>query len=319
MKVTMRSVFHVSLLCVLGASFMTDFAHANIQPSSKPTETSYLLSASPQSLNKNAPTERIVSAGGSVTEILFALSYNQAVKPHIVAIDTSSSFPAATQALPKVGYYRQLSVEGVLSARPTRVFAAKGAGPVNVLEQLEQAGVEVLLFEQAKTVQGLMALIEQIGAQAGLIDSAKQLLNNLQSQLNKLQQHRLSTKTPVVFLMSASERGLMAAGNNTVPHLVMELAGLDNPFGKLEGFKTISVESFLAIGPKKVLIAAHTTGGLSAQEMCRQPALKLWAAVHGCNVHLVDPLLFLGLTPRLPKAVETFIEIVSPSEQAGAR
>jgi iron complex transport system substrate-binding protein len=318
MKVTMGSILHASLLCVLGASFMTGFAHANMQPSSKPTETSLVLSATPHSLNKNAPMERIVSAGGSVTEILFALSYNQAVKPHIVAIDTSSSFPAAAQALPKVGYYRQLSVEGVLSAKPTRVFAAKGAGPAKVLEQLEQAGVAVLLFEQAKTVKGLMALIDQIGTQAGLVDSAKQLLSTLQSQLNKVQQHRLSTKIPVVFLMSASERGLMAAGSNTVPHLVMELAGLDNPFGNLEGFKTISVESFLAIGPKKVLIAAHTTGGLSAQEMCRQPALKLWAKVHGCNVHLVDPLLFLGMTPRLPQAVETLIQIVSPTKQDGA-
>jgi iron complex transport system substrate-binding protein len=59
-----------------------------------------------------------------------------------------------------------------------------------------------------------------------------------------------------------------------------------------------------------VLISAHRTGGLSASELCKQPALERWAQAQGCNLHIVDALLFLGLTPRLPIAVGQFTDIL---------
>ncbi|HRJ72305.1 MAG TPA: ABC transporter substrate-binding protein, partial [Terrimicrobiaceae bacterium] len=62
--------------------------------------------------------ERIVSAAGAVTETLYALGVQDA----LVAVDVSSVFPAAADALPKIGYARQLSAEGILSMKPSVVF-----------------------------------------------------------------------------------------------------------------------------------------------------------------------------------------------------
>ena len=56
-------------------------------------------------------TSRIVSVGGAITEILYALG----LQDRIVGIDTTSLYPP--QALgekPNVGYMRQLSAEGVI-------------------------------------------------------------------------------------------------------------------------------------------------------------------------------------------------------------
>src|SRR6266508_2199749 len=54
---------------------------------------------------------RIVSVGGSVTEILYALGLEQ----RVVAVDTTSIYPQRAAAeKPNVGYMRQLSAEGVL-------------------------------------------------------------------------------------------------------------------------------------------------------------------------------------------------------------
>src|SRR5690242_7725524 len=55
--------------------------------------------------------ERILSIGGDVTEIIFALGEGK----RIIAADTTSIFPEETFRLPKVGYMRALSTEGVLS------------------------------------------------------------------------------------------------------------------------------------------------------------------------------------------------------------
>lgn len=58
----------------------------------------------------SAAESRIVSAGSAVTELVFALEQQQ----QLVAVDVTSSLPA-NMALPKVGYHRQLSAEGILA------------------------------------------------------------------------------------------------------------------------------------------------------------------------------------------------------------
>lgn len=264
--------------------------------------------------NEDDTSVRLVSVGGSVTEILFALG----AKPHIVATDTSSSYPIDAQKLPKVGYYRQLSIEGVLSLEPTKLFAANGAGPASVLEQLKSAGVGINVFEQPRTVPGLISLIREVGQAVGLQTNANMLANKVADQLSKVTNISQSSGARVVFLMSASDRGLMAAGANTVPNLIMEIAGVANPYSMIDGFQPVSVESFLAINPTHVLITSHRTGGMSAQELCKQAVLKQWAASQGCDLHIVDPLLFLGMTPRLPKAVKEFGGFVRPAKYAGS-
>jgi iron complex transport system substrate-binding protein len=264
--------------------------------------------------NEEKTVVRLVSVGGSVTEILFAVG----AKPHIVATDTSSLYPIEAQELPKVGYYRQLSIEGVLSLEPTKLFAANGAGPSSVLEQLKNAGVNVSVFEQPKTVPGLMSLIREVGQAAGLQTNANMLANKIEEQLIKVTNISQSSGARVVFLMSASDRGLMAAGANTVPNLIMEIAGVENPYNMIDGFQPVSVESFLAINPTHVLITSHRTGGMSAQDLCKQAILKQWAASQGCNLHIVDPLLFLGMTPRLPIAVKEFASFVVPAKYVGS-
>jgi iron complex transport system substrate-binding protein len=239
-----------------------------------------------------------------VTEILFALGLDE----QIVATDTSSLYPIAATRLPKIGYYRQLSTEGVLSTQAKTLFAASGAGPEGVIRQLRQVGVKTHVFKQEKSLEGLYHLIGDIGEQANKTLEAKALQKKIANELEQLPGLSGKELRPV-FLMSANERGLMAAGRNTVPHLIMTTAGARNPFSEIQGYKTVSLESFLSIAPTHVFIPAHQTGCKSAKEMCAQPALSKWASKHGCHVYIVDSLLFLGLGPRLPQAVTEFVNI----------
>src|ERR1700754_1440334 len=68
---------------------------------------------------------RIVSVGGAVTEILYAIG----LEDRVVAVDTTSLYPQRVTGKPKVGYMRQLSPEGVLGLAPTLILASEGAGP----------------------------------------------------------------------------------------------------------------------------------------------------------------------------------------------
>ncbi len=71
-------------------------------------------------------SSRIVSIGGAITEIIYALGLDG----RIVGVDTTSLYPPeALKRTPNVGYMRALSAEGILSLKPSWVIAIQGSGP----------------------------------------------------------------------------------------------------------------------------------------------------------------------------------------------
>ena len=54
--------------------------------------------------------DRLVTIGGSVTDIVFALGKGDLV----VAVDQSSTLPEKVKDLPQAGYVRAISAEGIL-------------------------------------------------------------------------------------------------------------------------------------------------------------------------------------------------------------
>ena len=55
-----------------------------------------------------APTQRVVTIGGDVTEIVYALGEQK----RVVGVDETSVYPDAVHALPQVGYLRNLKRMG---------------------------------------------------------------------------------------------------------------------------------------------------------------------------------------------------------------
>ena len=112
------------------------------------------LSAGLLPLNTFA-AERIVTIGGDVTEIAYALGAGG----EIVARDSTSLQPQAVQKLPDVGYMRMLNAEGILAMKPTMLLVSELAQPV-MLESMDilcPGVVGYSLFpEQAKSADELL-------------------------------------------------------------------------------------------------------------------------------------------------------------------
>ena len=101
-------------------------------------------------------TSRIVSVGGSVTEILYALG----LESRVIAVDSTSLFPARALVDKKnVGYMRQLSAEGVLGLAPSLVLAAEGAGPKETIAVLQSAAVPFIRIPDRFTGEGIVEKI----------------------------------------------------------------------------------------------------------------------------------------------------------------
>ena len=107
---------------------------------------------------------RIVSIGGAITEILYALGFEE----RIAGVDTTSLYPpAALRDKPNVGYMRQLSAEGVLGLNPSLVLAMQGSGPKETMDVLEAAKVPLVMVPETFSEQGLLDKIALVGRAMG--------------------------------------------------------------------------------------------------------------------------------------------------------
>ena len=264
-----------------------------------------LLSTSAGAQNHNSmDSKRIISAGGSITEIVHALG----LLDRLVAVDTSSLYPNEVSSLPKVGYFRSLGAEGLMSLNPDLIVAARGAGPPEVLDQIGNLGVEIKLFEQSiYTLDSWQQLIHEMGAYFEREEQASKLVQEVRDSLDKVAEHRQYTsgKLNAISLMSLGQRGPVAAGKNTVPDLLMNLAGVNNLAADLEGFKPFSTELLARQKLDLILVPSHVVGNMGGKDaICGNQAIAMATAESGCNVHIMDGLLLLGFGSRLHLAVE---------------
>lgn len=252
--------------------------------------------------------ERIVSAGGSITEIIYALDKQDL----IVATDSTSIYPAPAARLPKLGYFRQLSTEGVLSFQPSHLIGTQSTGPASLAPQLTAAGVKVDILGEQRDFQGLTQLIQDVGQLLDAQHQASLLVESITQQVAELK--LAQNKNPSIsalFVMSDSERGLMVAGNNTVPQSLFNDAGIRNVAAKLSDYKVMDNESILAANPDLIFVASHRIQGPEAlQTLCRHPALKATSAGKNCALVVMNSSEALGLSPRYPQALATVIESV---------
>ncbi|WP_415880427.1 heme/hemin ABC transporter substrate-binding protein [Methylomonas sp. TEB] len=249
-----------------------------------------------------AGPSRIVSVGGALTEIVYALGGAE----RLVGVDSTSLMPAEAKALPQVGYMRTLSAEGVLSLRPDLLLASAHAGPPAVLEQLRAAGVQIQTLAEDYSAAGIAA---KIGAIAGLLDKAEQgraLAGQVQADFDRLAQWRAQSREQpkVLFLMAVAHGAPLASGRGTAADAVLTLAGAANAAGELQGNKPIGTEAMVAAAPDVILltdVAANAIGGLEA--FYRQPGIAQTPAGRQRKVFVVDTLALLGFGLHSGQAV----------------
>ncbi len=263
-----------------------------------------LLVGALSSLHAATP-RRIVSVGGALTETLFALGAER----EIVGVDTTSLFPAAAEQLPKVGYARTLSAEGVLSLSPTLLVCTGEAGPPMVLRQLRDTGLAIETFDPAHRIEGVVQATRRLGSLVGRAGEGEALAARIeagwQGALGQIQR-RTEGKPPlrVLFVLSHSMNQLRVSGRDTGADAMIRYAGAVNAFGDVTGYKPLTPEAAIAAAPDVILV---TDQGLTAaggvDGFLRVPGLASTPAGRARRVLSLDALLLLGFGPRQPQAL----------------
>ena len=245
--------------------------------------------------------ERIVVAGGSVTEIVYALGAGD----RVVARDTTSSHPPQVEALPDVGYVRRLSPEGVLSLAPDLILAEEGAGPPETVQVLERAEIPFVTIPDATDAKGVAAKVRAVGAALDLEAKAAALAEEIESEIATVQARAEGLAEPVrvLFLLSAEGERLLASGTDTAADAMIRMAGGANAVTGFEGYKPLTDEAVMAAAPDVVLMMEGRAQGHGGAGVLGHPALAATPAGRDGRLVEMDGLYLLGFGPRTAQAV----------------
>ncbi|WP_461316050.1 heme/hemin ABC transporter substrate-binding protein [Bradyrhizobium embrapense] len=244
---------------------------------------------------------RIVSIGGAITEILYALGFED----RIAGVDATSLYPpSALREKPDVGYMRQLSPEGVLGLHPSLVLAVQGSGPKETMDVLEAAKVPLVLVPETFSEAGLVEKIKLVGHAMGADPRAACLATAVESDLAQLRALRAKVTKPVrvMFVMSLLNGRALAAGHKTAADEIIQLAGGVNAIDGYDGYKPVNDEAIVAAKPDVVLSIDRGKDSLTSEAVFAHPAFALTSVPANKAFISMDGLYLLGFGPRTAAA-----------------
>ena len=274
-----------------------------VLPATLPDGASFVRAVAAQEMQK-ADTSRLISVGGAITEIIYALGE----EGKLVGRDSTSLYPEAATKLPDVGYMRQLSPEGVIAINPSAIIAVEGSGPPETLAVLKDANIPFQTVAETYDRDGILSKIRAVGDFLGVPEKASVLSEKVKADLDAAvtdaAKRPESERKRVIFILSTQGGKIMASGTGTAADGIIALSGAINATGTFPGYKPLTDEAIIEAKPDVVLMMTRSGGhAASDDELFAHPALSLTPAARSRTVVRMDGLHMLGFGPRTASTV----------------
>ncbi|KWA15060.1 hemin ABC transporter substrate-binding protein [Burkholderia territorii] len=271
-----------------------------------------LAGALPGRALAQATHKRVVVIGGALAETVFALGGADARGYRLVGTDTTCTYPDAAKRLPKVGYQRALSAEGLLSLRPDLLLASAEAGPPAAIAQVKSAGVAVTTFSERHDVDSVRAKITGVARALDVRDAGDALLQRFdrdwQAARDAVAAHVPGGAQPprVLFVLNHTGNQALVAGQRTAADAMLRYAGARNAMHGFDHYKPLTTEALAVAAPDVVLISDEGLAAVGGRDaLLAAPGFGATPAGRARRVVSLDALFLLGFGPRLPLAVTT--------------
>lgn len=261
---------------------------------------------------------RIVPLSGDIAEI----TYDLGLAANVAGVDVSAVYPAGQwDALPKIGFERNLAAEGILSLNPTVVIGKQTAGPAAVLDQIRAAGVPVVIVDEPSTIEAPAAKIREVAAALGVSAAGEQLAQTTQAAIDAaVARAKNATSHPtVMFLYVRAQTPPLIGGKGSVADAMIEAAGgVDaGTAAGVTDFMPVTAEAMVAAQPEIILLPQSGVDSIGGMDAVMQiPGVAQTPAAQNGKVIAVDDLLLLAMTPRTGQVLEQLVDLLHP-ELAG--
>jgi iron complex transport system substrate-binding protein len=198
------------------------------------------------------PTEfKIITAGGTISEIVFELGFGN----NIIATDITSTYPSSLQSLPSIGYRNQIKAEGVLALGPDIFLAEEGYLSPDVVSQLKATGMEIRFFAKPKSIEDTYIIIDQIAEYLDVREKGKALSKKVADDLRYLNAFLLENndRPSMAFVMARGQEMVFVAGEETFAESLMKLSGIEPKGIGFKDFIPLTPEALASMNPDYLL------------------------------------------------------------------
>lgn len=271
-----------------------------------------ILSAQAKQADEVPEGAKIISIGGAVTEIVYALGAGK----QLIGRDTTSSYPKEAQKLPDVGYMRTLSPEGILSLGPEAILLDQSSGPASTIEILRNAAVPMVEIPEHFTRKGIIEKISKIGYALHRQPQAQALIKKIDDEFakNDALLAKYNGKKRILFVLSVQNGRLMAAGQNTAADGIIQLSGAINAVNGYDGYKLLTDEAVISAAPDLILMMGDARISATPEDIYNIPAIATTPAYKNKAIKQMHGLYLLGFGPRTPLAVREVITALNKDE-----
>lgn len=244
---------------------------------------------------------KIVSINGTVSEILVDLGFED----NIVGVDVASTYPASLNSKPKVGHSQQMAAEGIIALGPDVVIGTSKDVKPELAEQIRNAGVKLLLFDQEYSPEGTKNLIKSIADSLNRTAKGDSIISVVEADLAKANAvEKTDPKPKVLFIYARGTGTMMVAGNGTQVEKIIELAGGQNAVSGFADYKPLTAEALVAANPDVILLFDSGLSSLgNIDGLLEVQGVKETNAGKNRKIVEMDGQFLTGFSQRLGKAV----------------
>lgn len=259
--------------------------------------------------------DRIVAVDlyGTLGEIVFTLGLGD----RMVGRDSSTGFPSAMEVPVVTSGGHDLNAEAILDLDPTVVLTDTSIGPPEVPQQLRAAGIPVLFFDPARTLEGVPGQIRAVAAALGVAPAGDALVSRVSAEISAAR--ALAPKGDaaprITFLYVRGSAGvyLMAGPGSGADSMIESVGGVDvgTDIGLDKPFVPITSEALLTAQPDVILVLTKglsSVGGVDG--LLRIPGVAQTPAGEHRRIVDIDDTDLLSFGPRVGETITALAAVL---------
>ncbi|WP_137744407.1 ABC transporter substrate-binding protein [Robertmurraya siralis] len=254
--------------------------------------------------------EKIVSLIPSNTEIAFALGLGN----EIVGVSEHDNFPEEVFEKEIIGGM-EMNVEKIISLAPNLVLAhaSNAHNSTEGLQQLRDAGITVLVVNDAATINEIYESIEMIGTATGEQEKAEEIVNNMKTKIAEIEEKAAEISEPKSVIVEVSPApDIFVVGKNTFMDEMLTLIHAENGAGDLEGWVNLDEEAVIERNPDVIITTYGYYTENAVDLLLSREGWQDVAAVKNKQVYDVHSDLVTRSGPRLAEGLEELAKAIYP-------
>lgn len=251
---------------------------------------------------------RIVALAPGSAEIIFALGYGE----HLVGRDTTDNISELSE-IEIVTETHSANLEKILAVNPTLVIVDSNSRPLDVIEKLLQADIQVALIPIASSVETAGIRIQEIAKILG--DQSR--ADALNQSLTTTTFDKTKVRAAFLYLRGQSAVYLLGGTASGADAMITSAGGIDvGMTAGLAAFTPLTPESLAALNPNVIIVMSaglQSVGGVDG--LLNLPGVAQTDAAKNKSVISIEDSLFLSFGARTSQVIQklnsAFVQISS--------